>query len=185
MSGIEIRFSGSGGQGLQLAAKILGERLSAEQRYVAISQGYEPTSRGGLSRADLVVSDSGETAYPLVAKLDYLVILDQIAVPASRGFIQSDTLVIADSERVTEPPTDAEKCLMLPLIKEALAAGTIRAVNIVSLGALISCSGICDPKALTDQIRNSVPQRFVDMNIDAFDRGYQLGVQETASATGH
>jgi 2-oxoglutarate ferredoxin oxidoreductase subunit gamma len=175
MSDIEIRFSGSGGQGLQLAAKILGEQLSSEERYIAISQGYEPTSRGGLSRADLVVSDSGEAGYPLVANLDYLVILDQIAVPSSEGLVHSETVIIADSERVTEPPPGGKKYMMLPLVQEALAAGTIRSVNIVSLGALVSSSGICDPGVLADQIRNSVPSRLVDMNLDAFERGCALG----------
>ncbi len=183
MSDIEIRFSGSGGQGLQLAAKILGEELISQQRYVAISQGYEPTSRGGLSRADLVVSDSGGTAYPLVASLDYLVILDQIAVPASEGLVRADTIVIADAERVTEPPAGCKQYLMLPLAQQALAAGTIRAVNIVSLGALVSCSGICSPDALAAQIRKSVPERFVDMNLDAFERGCTLATNESATAS--
>ena len=175
MSSLEIRFSGSGGQGLQLAARILGEQFSAAQRYVAISQGYEPTSRGGLSRADLIVSDSGKTTYPLASKLDYLVILDQVAAPASCGLIHSDTLIIADAERVTEPPKGGGKYLVLPLIREALAAGTIRSVNIVSLGALVSCSGICDTGVLAEHIRHSVPERFVEMNMDALERDFALG----------
>ena len=62
---LEIRLSGSGGQGLILAAGILAEALVAEGRSAAQSQSYEPTSRGGLSRSDLVVSD-GEADYPLV-----------------------------------------------------------------------------------------------------------------------
>ena len=180
MSGIEIRFSGSGGQGLQLVARILGEEFSAKQRYVAISQGYEPTSRGGLSRADLVIGDQGKTSYPLVSRLDYLVILDQVAVAASKGLVHADTLIIAECERVTEPPSGAGKYLQLPLVKEALAAGTSRAVNIVSLGALVSCSRVCDPDALVDKISSSVPQRFIDMNIDAYQRGLTLGLDEKA-----
>ncbi len=174
MSNIEIRFSGSGGQGLQLAAKILGAELSSQGRYIAISQGYEPTSRGGLSRADLVVSASSGSGYPLVTKLDYLVILDQLAVSASEGMVHSGTVVIADSERVTEPPAGAREYLMLPLMQEALNAGTIRSANIVSLGALAGCSGICDTATLGKRIKTSVPQRFVDMNVDAFERGVGL-----------
>ena len=78
---LEIRLSGSGGQGLILAAGILAEAFVSEGRTVAQSQSYEPTSRGGLSRSDLVVSD-GEADFPLVSELDYLVVLDQVAVAA-------------------------------------------------------------------------------------------------------
>ena len=64
MDTLEIRFSGSGGQGLILAARILAAALVAQGRNVAQSQSYEPVSRGGLSRSDLVISD-GEADFPL------------------------------------------------------------------------------------------------------------------------
>ena len=51
----EIRLSGTGGQGLQLAMRVLAEALLHEAHHVAYSQSYEPTSRGGVSRADLVL----------------------------------------------------------------------------------------------------------------------------------
>jgi Pyruvate/2-oxoacid:ferredoxin oxidoreductase gamma subunit len=53
-------------------------------------------------------------------------------------------------------------------------------VNIVSLGALVSCSRVCDPDALVDKISSSVPQRFIDMNVDAYQRGLTLGLDEKA-----
>ena len=69
MEHCEIRFSGSGGQGLILSARTLATALTLDGKKVAQSQSYEPTSRGGLSRSDLVVAQ--ETVdYPLVTKLD-------------------------------------------------------------------------------------------------------------------
>ena len=56
MDNFEIRFGGTGGQGLQLSAKLLADALSEQGLNVARSQSYEPTSRGGISRADLVIS---------------------------------------------------------------------------------------------------------------------------------
>ncbi|HHI81953.1 MAG TPA: pyruvate ferredoxin oxidoreductase, partial [Rhizobiales bacterium] len=92
---VEIRLSGSGGQGLMLAAGILSGALVGEGRSVAQSQSYEPTSRGGLSRSDLVVSD-GVADYPLVSGLDFLVVLDQVAVSESASLIRDDAIVITD-----------------------------------------------------------------------------------------
>ncbi|HJP26220.1 MAG TPA: 2-oxoacid:acceptor oxidoreductase family protein, partial [Arenicellales bacterium] len=58
MKQIEIRLSGSGGQGLILGGRLLMHTLMLAGYYVAQSQSYEPTSRGGLSRSDLVASES-------------------------------------------------------------------------------------------------------------------------------
>lgn len=64
----QARLSGSGGQGLGLAGRLLADALVAEGWRVALSQSYEPTSRGGLSRSDLVV-DGAAVDYPLATDL--------------------------------------------------------------------------------------------------------------------
>ena len=94
----EIRFGGSGGQGLQLSAKLLADALIREGRKVARSQSYEPTSRGGLSRADLVVA-SESIDFPLVTALDYLVLLDRSPVSISMPLLKPGALVTADARR--------------------------------------------------------------------------------------
>src|SRR5664279_2301087 len=84
MSGsrIEMRLGGTGGQGLLLSAKILADALAAGGKRVAQSQTYEPTSRGGFCNADLVISDV-EVDFPLTTALDYLVLLDRLAIKPS------------------------------------------------------------------------------------------------------
>ncbi len=172
MSEIQIRFSGSGGQGLQLAAKILASALALEGRSISMSQSYEPTSRGGLSRSDLVVDSSA--GYPLVTEIDYLIILDQLAVENSTGMIKSGAAVIVDNERVDAPPPGEHKTLTLPLVQTAREVGNIRAANVVSLGAIVGISNICAQKSLLQAIHDTVPSRFVDLNLEAFKRGYAL-----------
>ena len=103
MAQLEIRLSGAGGQGLQLSAGILAEALVLEGRTVAQSQSYEPTSRGGLSRSDLVVGDEAPD-YPLATALDLLLILDNCAAEASTDLLKPDAVVLADTTRVPEPP---------------------------------------------------------------------------------
>ena len=106
MQDYEIRFSGSGGQGLQLSAKILAYALNLADKRIAQSQSYEPTSRGGLSRSDLVVSE-GVAVYPLVTSLDYLIVLDQDALDISLPLLKEQSIVIADTRHVPEPPSGA------------------------------------------------------------------------------
>jgi len=173
MTNYQIRFSGSGGQGLQLTARILADALVQEGRRVAQSQSYEPTSRGGLSRSDLVVS-TGKVDYPLVTRLDYLLILDQLAVSASTGLIRDSAIVLVDEERVSEPPQGKFRILSLPLLQEARRIGNPRAANVVSLAVLLVVGDLCDREILKTTLQRSVPKRFLELNLAALLAGYQL-----------
>ncbi len=181
MNQIQIRFSGSGGQGLQLAAKILAGVVAANGRHVSLSQSYEPTSRGGLSRADLVISDA-VADYPLVTRLDHLVILDQCAVGASAALVDADTRIICDRDRVETPPGTG-RIEMLPILEQAKLAGTPRAINVVALGALLARGSLADTDAVLAAVRGSVPERFADMNADAFRRGFGLSENSAERAS--
>src|SRR3990172_7649104 len=72
---LEVRLSGTGGQGLILAGMILSDAVVLEGKWAAQSQSYEPLSRGGSSRADVVIS-AEEGDYPLVTEPDFLLVLD-------------------------------------------------------------------------------------------------------------
>ncbi|MCP4935971.1 MAG: pyruvate ferredoxin oxidoreductase [bacterium] len=170
---IEIRFSGSGGQGLQLCAKILSLALNLENLRVAFSQSYEPTSRGGVSRSDLVVDDITPD-YPLVTKLDYLVVLDQLSVGISNGLLNKDSVVLADKQLVSEPPKGEFDIHSLPFVEQAIQLGNKRVANIIALGALISIGNIVKFETLVEAVKAGVPPRFLDLNIDAVNTGYRM-----------
>ncbi len=177
----EIRFSGTGGQGLQLSARILAEALNLEGKWVARSQSYEPTSRGGISRSDLVVA-SGPVDYPLVTALDHLIVLDQSAVPISVALLGRGSLVIADAERVPEPPEGPFERHVLPLVETARGLGSERVANIVALGALIGATGICTYDSLLEAIRDGVPAKFLDLNLEAVAAGHGMTAPSQAVA---
>ena len=170
---LEIRLSGSGGQGLILAAGILAEALVAEGRTVAQSQSYEPTSRGGLSRSDLVVSD-GEADYPLVSELDYLVVLDQIAVATSKRRIRDTAIVVTDRKTVPEPPPGDFKLVELPVLETALALGNRRIASMIALSALTALGGLCDRATLEETVVRRSPERFRDLNREAVNKGWEM-----------
>ncbi len=166
----EIRLSGSGGQGLQLSARILAQVFINTGAHVAQSQSYEPTSRGGMSRSDLVI-DEGTPDYPLAASLDILLILDECAAGASEDILGKDALVLVDSERVKTPPKSG---MALPLTRKARELGNIRVANIIALGAINAFAGFCSENELESAVRSSVPARFLDLNLEALAAGYEL-----------
>ena len=175
MSGYEIRFAGSGGQGLQLCAKLLSAALAREGKTVAASQAYEPTSRGGLSRSDMVVSAQGAAEYPLVTALDYLVVLDQTAVAASEGMLRDGTLILADAKRVTAPPNGGKYDLRrLPFSDTAIRLGSERVANVIALSALVGIAGLCSRETLEQTIRAGTPRKLLDRNIEALREGFAM-----------
>lgn len=178
--GFEIRLSGTGGQGLGLAGKMLGAALSSDGLHVAQSQSYEPTSRGGMSRSDLVVS-RGTADYPLATALDYLLILDQRAVSISEGMIKDSALVMIDEELVPEPPRGKFDVRPLPLAQTALGLGNLRVTNVVSLGAIVALTGICSIDTLEAAIQRNTPAKYAQMNLDAVRAGFELVAETVAN----
>ena len=178
---VEIRIGGTGGQGLILCAKMLADALAATGKRVAQSQTYEPTSRGGYCNSDLVIS-TGEVDFPLATALDYLVLLDRLAVKPSWTLLKPGALVVADTRLCPELPNGDYRAHHLPLSRSAIELGSERVANMVALGALAALSGVCERKALEQAVRAETPKSFLDLNLDALAAGYRLGEQAVSSA---
>jgi 2-oxoglutarate ferredoxin oxidoreductase subunit gamma len=181
MDDFEVRFTGTGGQGLQLSARILADALNRDGRTVSLSQSYEPTSRGGVSRSDLVVS-RGAVDYPLVTALDYLVVLDQSAVAEALPLVKPDALIVVDARRVPEPPSGGFALHALPLSESALALGNERVTNIIALAALVGLSDLCSRESLDQAIRAGVPAKLLALNLEAVERGFALTAEVATEA---
>ena len=169
----EIRFGGTGGQGLILAAKMLADALAANGKCVAQSQTYEPTSRGGFCNADLVISDAA-VDFPITTAIDFLVLLDKLAIKPSWPLLKPSAMVIADTRLCPELPAGGYQRHHLPLSRTALQLGSERVTNIVALGALVALGGICDRKQIEQAVRAEAPKSFLDLNLDALKAGYSI-----------
>jgi 2-oxoglutarate ferredoxin oxidoreductase subunit gamma len=170
---MEIRLCGIGGQGLLVAGAILAEALRLAGLRVAQSQSFEPTSRGGMSRTDLVAND-GAVDFPLATALDCALILDQVAVAPTARLVRPGGLVLLDRDRVPRPPSGDFAHHSLALCESAAGLGDVRVANLVGLGALCRLSGLCDDAFLDQAIRSTSPARFVDLNLEAARAGRGL-----------
>jgi 2-oxoglutarate ferredoxin oxidoreductase subunit gamma len=170
---IEIRLCGIGGQGLLVAGAILAEALTLEGLRVAQSQSFEPTSRGGVSRTDLVGSE-GDVDFPLATALDCALILDQLAAEPTASLVKPGGLVVVDRERVPRPPRGDFSLHTLALSESAKELGDPRVANLVGLGALTRLGDLCSDASLDGAIRSASPTRFVELNLEAARVGRSL-----------
>src|SRR5512138_1508977 len=97
---IEIRLAGEGGQGMILAGIILAEAAAVyDGKQVTQTQSYGPESRGGASRAEVVISE-GEIDHPEVLCPNVVLTLSQEAYAKFAQTVCPDGLLIVDEDHV-------------------------------------------------------------------------------------
>lgn len=182
----EIRFSGSGGQGILLAAAIVAEAAASLGRNVVQTQSYGPEARGGASKAEVIVA--GEPIdYPEVQQPGISLVLSQAAYDKYAADTRSGGLVIYDSGLV-EPDPDDESVVRcgLPFTQVATEElGKVVVTNIVAIGALARVSEVLPVAAVREAVLNRVPPRFKELNEQAFDLGVRLGEEAAAMLGAH
>jgi 2-oxoglutarate ferredoxin oxidoreductase subunit gamma len=178
---VEIRFSGSGGQGILLAAAIIAEAAAALGRCVVQTQTYGPEARGGASKAEVIVA-SEPIDYPEVQHPDVSLVLSQAAYDKYAADTKPGGLLIYDSGLVEPDPADESivRC-GLPFTQVASDdLGKKVVTNIVAVGALAVISEVVPVDAVRDAVLSRVPPRFKELNGQALDLGLRLGEEALA-----
>ncbi|MGB9561320.1 MAG: 2-oxoacid:acceptor oxidoreductase family protein [bacterium] len=171
---LEIRLSGSGGQGLLTAGIILAYALGiGEGKNVVQTQSYGPEARGGASRSDVVVSN-GEIYNPKPSKLDILLCLNQESCDAFSSKLKEDGILIIDTDLVKEP--QFENFVGAPFTKLAIEKfKTPVTANIIALGFLCGYIGLAKGSSLELAIESRFNPKHVEINKKAAKLGYELG----------
>jgi len=180
---VEIRFSGSGGQGILLAAAIVAEGAAALGKQVVQTQTYGPEARGGASKAEVIISDE-DIDYPEVQHPDISLVLSQAAYLKYAADTRPGGLLVFDSGLVeTAATSDGMVLRGLPFTQAATEElGKKVVTNIVAIGAFVALSGVLPADGVEQAVLNRVPTRFRDLNEQAFRLGLRLGEQAFASS---
>jgi 2-oxoglutarate ferredoxin oxidoreductase subunit gamma len=172
----EIRCSGSGGQGILLAAAILAEAAAALGKRVVQTQSYGPEARGGASKSEIIIADEA-IDYPEVQHPDVSLVLSQAAYVKYAKDTKPGGLVVYDSGLVEVDPEDVTVVRVgLPFTQVATdELGKAVVTNIVSVGALARVSDVLPVAAVREAVLSRVPPRFKKLNEKAFELGLRLG----------
>jgi 2-oxoglutarate ferredoxin oxidoreductase subunit gamma len=130
----------------------------------------------------LVLSDK-PVHYPYVTEPDVLVVMSQEAyVKFGHELKPGGTLVIEqDLVRVTDLANET-RVYSIPATRIAEELGKRMVSNIVMVGFFTAISDVLDPEAVREAVADSVPLNFRDLNLKAFNRGYDYGRAALAHA---
>lgn len=174
MSGeMRIRFAGTGGQGIAVAALLLAEAAVCAGRNATHSQSYGPESRGGASRADVIVSDA-EIAYPVASAVDALIALARAARDRHLCELVPGGLLIVDAAwgEVTGGPHEVWSLPIAATARACLGSGP--GANLVALGALVRISGAVPLDAVESAIAARHPGGSAERALVALHAGAAL-----------
>lgn len=176
----DIRFSGSGGQGIITAGILLAQAAAIKAGKNAVqSQSYGPEARGGASKAEVIISDD-EINYPKIISPDIVISLTQEAFNKYAVDLKDDAVIIVDNTLVHEYTEDKHKIYAVPItasVKELL--GSSVSANIATLGVVNEICKILEHQWLLDVIVGNFPEKAADNNTKAYNLGIELAKKVT------
>jgi 2-oxoglutarate ferredoxin oxidoreductase subunit gamma len=173
----EIRIAGFGGQGVILAATVIGKAAAIFQcAYATMTQSFGPEARGGSSSAQVILSDQ-PILYPYVTKPDVLVVMSQEAYTRFSAELKPGGILITEQElvRVDQIPPEA-RVYAVPATRLAEELGRKVVLNIVMVGFFCAVTGVLDPEAVRKAVADSVPAAMRKLDLDAFEKGFEYGL---------
>ncbi len=174
----EMRIAGFGGQGVILAAHIIGKAAAIKAGgYATLTQNYGPEARGGASSAALIIS--GEPVlYPYTTRPDVLVVMAQEAYQRFVPEMNPDGILLVEQDLVRlEGIPGNVRVYGIPATRMAEDLGKKIVTNIVMLGFLAAKTDLMPVEAYKLAVADSVPAAARDLNAKAFDAGYEYGLQ--------
>lgn len=188
METINVMIVGVGGQGSLLASKLLGRLLIDEGLDVKVSEVHGMSQRGGSVVTYVRYGDKVYSPVITEGEADYIVSFEKLEAARYANCLKKDGKIIVNSQEIDPMPViigNAEyphdvldelksKGIFVDDIDAydiAVKAGNGKSTNIVLMGRLAKYFDIPYEKWIK-AIENSVKPQFVDVNVKAFEMGY-------------
>lgn len=186
---MNIMIVGVGGQGTLLASRILGNTVISEGYDVKVSEVHGMSQRGG---SVVTYVKYGEKVYsPIIDKgeADIILAFEMLEAYRAMPYLKKGGKMIVNNQKIDPMPviTGAmqypdeilEKMskkidvISVDALKLALEAGNMKAVNVVLIGLIAKNTDIAY-ETWIETIKTTVPEKFLDANLKAFELGYNL-----------
>mgnify|MGYP001771448247 FL=1 len=182
-----IMIVGVGGQGSLLASRILGNAVLIKGYDVKVSEVHGMSQRGGSVVTYVKYGD--KVASPVICRGEADIIMSFELLEAARWlpYLKRDGVIITNTQEINPMPVitgaaeypanlveklkaSGAKVIAADALALAREAGSEKAVNVALIGLMAHALGF-DTETLHEAIRISVPEKFIDLNLKAFELG--------------
>jgi 2-oxoglutarate ferredoxin oxidoreductase subunit gamma len=169
----EMRFSGTGGQGLLMAGILIAEAAIRDGKNAIQTQSYGPESRGGASKSEVIISED-EILYPKATVINFCLAVSQEAYAKYHKDLKPGGMLVVDPFYVlkTDP---GEKFIALPFAQSAKEKlGRELVANVIACGAIAELTKIVTIASLEKSLYGRVPKGTEEKNKQALALGVDL-----------
>ena len=169
----EMRFSGSGGQGMMLMGDVLAQAAGIQEgKEVVLLKSYGPEARGGACRSELI-TDTEIISYPALRRPDFVLAMSQLACDSYTADMDTENgVLLVDSDLVGRVSEAIRHVYRIPLTEIAKQeTGKIITANVVALGAISVLSRGAGEESVKAAVLNRFPQKLHEINLRAFEAG--------------
>lgn len=173
---VEVRFAGFGGQGIIKSGIIVASAACIYGGKNAVqTQSYGPESRGGACKSEVVIAEE-DIDFPKVVEPDVLVVMSQHAYNEYAENVKAGGTILLDPDMIPhEKDLRGVKVFRVPATRIAEELGRKIVANIVMLGAFAAITKLVDRDAVKNAIKDNVPRGTEELNLKAFEMGYNYG----------
>ncbi|MEA2070383.1 MAG: 2-oxoacid:acceptor oxidoreductase family protein [Asgard group archaeon] len=175
---INIMIRGIGGQGVKLAGTIIGQAAVYDGRDAAQSMKYGSAITGGETRSEIKVSTE-RILYPKVTTIDVYVALTQEDL---ENYFDATIYMAAQNVAKKIPDKIKDKIILAPMIEIAEKIGNTQVANLVLIGILAQLFNIATPDSIIKAIKQLLPSKYHEANIQALKEGFSLDLSEYNTA---
>ncbi|MBE7031405.1 MAG: indolepyruvate oxidoreductase subunit beta [Ruminococcaceae bacterium] len=185
----KIMIVGVGGQGTLLASRILGNVAINEGYDVKVSEVHGMSQRGGSVVTYVKYGDKVYSPIIDCGEADTILAFELLEAYRALPYLKKGGKMIVNAQSIDPMPviTGAAKypaeiaeklgkmvdTTVVDALSAAKEAGNIKAVNVVLIGVMAKTTDIPYEKWV-ETIKTTVPPKFLEVNLKAFELGYNL-----------
>jgi len=185
----KIMIVGVGGQGTLLGSRILGNVAINEGYDVKVSEVHGMSQRGG---SVVTYVKYGDKVYsPIIdeGEADIILAFELLEAYRALPYLKKGGTMIVNTQKIAPMPVitgamqypenieqklkDSVNTVSLDALSLAEEAGNFKAVNVVLIGVMAKNTEVEYDKWIA-ALKQTVPEKFLDVNLKAFDLGYNL-----------
>lgn len=172
----DIIISGFGGQGALIIGDILAYAGMLHGYNTSFYPSYGVEMRGGTASC-LVVLTSGELYSPIMGKVGNLIALNQESIETFLPRVKKEGNVFINSSLVRCKGREDVRIIEVPANSIAEEIGVPKAMNMVMLGVLLSCTEVLTQDVTERAIKEYFPGRdaIIEGNLKALREGLAFG----------